>query len=806
MKLPGKLNGRFSGFRTAGGEIDAAAIAAIQTKIWRGKREESGGELFRCLGLKLAGVRERDLSGLRGHGGSDFLNAVSNADHGSLACSIQIAPSVGGDNPGAFATDSSGKTPAKASRKDCGVAGHRDWADCIRCYRGEILARTVLLDWQVCGNEECVTLARNFEGVFMRVFGAKAAFVAGIIFLSGGTATRGQEKQPVKLEVDLRDATKRVYHSKMEFPVSAGPLTLVYPKWIPGEHSPTEAIVDATGLYFRGNGKEISWRRDEVDLFAFHCEIPSGVERLEVTLDYLLPTEAGTGGPPSATARLAVLPWNLVVLYPAGAKSDEVMIAPNLRVPEGWTFATALQPRHRNKPSNGEVEFETVSLTRLVDSPLLAGAFLKTYDLSPGAKPEHRLNIAADSAAATAMTPEELQHMRQLVAETGALFGARHYRHYDFLLALTDHLETNGLEHHESSDNRAPERMWLDADTLETLVDLLPHEFFHSWNGKYRRPAGLATENYQAPMKGDLLWVYEGLTQYYGVMLAARSGFWTPAQLRETLAATAAYLNERPGRTWRDLEDTAISAQLLYGARAAGSSWRRSADYYDESTLIWLKADTIIRRKTKGQRSLDDFCRRFYGAEDGAIKVVPYTLDDIVAAMNATAPYDWKKFFEDLIHSHGPGAPLEGLENSGWKLTYSEVMNEHQRADEDSNRVVNVSFSLGFSVHAPGSDDANTIVDVAPHSPAANAGIAPGMRLVAVNGRRWSAETLREAISGAKNTKDPIELLIENEDYFHEYRVDYHGGERYPHLTATSGADVLSEIAQRRAAEVRPAK
>ena len=640
----------------------------------------------------------------------------------------------------------------------------------------------------------------------MRKFGVTTGSLVGIIFLFCGAVTYGQGRQAVKLDVDLRDAAKRVYHSKMEFPVTAGPLTLVYPKWIPGEHSPTGAIVDATGLHFRGNGKELPWKRDDVDLFAFHCEIPAGVTTLEVTLDYLLPVEEGTAGPPSASAKVAVLPWNLVVLYPQGAKSDEVTFAPSARVPDGWKFATALQALPGTNRTEGVVEFETVSLTTLVDSPLLTGAFFKTYDLAPGQKPEHRLNIAADSAAATTLTPEELQHLRQLVAESGALFGARHYRHYDFLLALTDHLEPNGLEHHESSDNRAPERMWLDADSLETLVDLLPHEFFHSWNGKYRRPAGLATANYQEPMKGNLLWVYEGLTQYYGVMLAARSGFWTPTQLRETLAATAAYLNDRPGRTWRDLEDTAISAQLLYGARRAGSSWRRSADYYDESTLIWLEADTIIRRETKSQKSLDDFCKRFHGAEDGAIKVVPYTLDDVVAAMNAIAPYDWKSFFEERIHSHGPGAPLGGLENSGWKLTYSEAMNDHQRADEDSQHVVDVSFSLGFSVHAPAGDEANTVVDVIPGSPAAKVGIAPGMHLVAANGRRWSPDNLREAIRAAKNTKEPIELLMENEDYFDSYAVNYHGGERYPHLVATSGSDILSAIAKRHAEEMNVAK
>jgi len=635
----------------------------------------------------------------------------------------------------------------------------------------------------------------------MRLAAARTGIVCGIIFVSCGIAVRGQDNAPVKLEVDLRDAAKRVYHSKMEFPVKAGPLTLVYPKWIPGEHSPTSAIVDATGLHFRGSGKEIAWRRDDVDVYAFHCEVPGGVTVLEVTLDYLLPVESGTAGVPSASARVAVLPWNLVVLYPDGARADDVKFAPSIRVPEGWKFATALQLTGNNR-AEGVAEFETVSLTTLVDSPLLAGAFFKTYDLAPGQKTEHRLDIAADSSAATAISNEELQHMRQLVSETEALFGTHHYRHYDFLLALSDHLQPNGLEHHESSDNRGPERMWLDPDTLETLVDLLPHEYFHSWNGKYRRPAGLATRNYQEPMKGDLLWVYEGLTQYYGVMLAARSGFWSPAQLRETLAATAAYLNDRPGRTWRDLEDTAISTQLLYGARAGGSSWRRSVDYYDESTLIWLEVDTIIRKESKAQKSLDDFCKKFHGTDAGLIKVAPYTLDDVVATMNTVAPYDWNKFFEDRIHSHGPGAPLGGITNSGWKLTFNEAMNEHQRAEEDSDHMVDVSFSLGFTVHAPGGDEANSVIDVIPGSAAANAGIAPGMHLVAVNGRRWSPDILHAAIHTAKTSKEPIELLLENDDYYRVHSVECYGGERYPHLTAAGGADVLSEIAKRHAAQV----
>jgi predicted metalloprotease with PDZ domain len=623
--------------------------------------------------------------------------------------------------------------------------------------------------------------------------------LAGALILTG-LASAQESGKAIGLQVDLREAPLRIYHAKMEFPVAAGPLTLVYPKWIPGEHGPTGPISDVTGLRFRGNGKDIAWRRDEVDLYAFHCEVPAGVTQLDVTLDYLLPQESGAQGVPSASAKVAVLPWNLVVLYPENSNSDEVNFTASLQVPAGWKFATALPIE---KQSGSEVDFKTVSLTALVDSPVLAGEYFQSYNISDGDKLEHRLNVAADSAAAAKATPEEIQHMKQLVAETGAIFGARHYRHYDFLLALSDHLETNGLEHPESSDNRAPEHTLQSPEILESLADLLPHEFFHSWNGKYRRPAGLATKNYQDPMKGDLLWVYEGLTQYYGTILAARSGFFTPAELRENLAAVAAYLNERPGRTWRDLEDTAISAQILYSSRKEGGAWRRGVDYYDESTLIWLEADTIIRKETKDKKSLDDFCRSFHGGENTLPKVVPYTFDDVVAALNAVAPYDWKKFFDDRLYSHGPGAPLGGIENSGWKLVYNESMNNNQQANEEAGQMTDVQFSLGIIVHNPEADDGNKIIDVTPGSPAAKAGVAPDMELLAVNGKQWTPDNLREAIRQAKGSSEPIELLLRNDDYYKTVKIDYHGGERYPHLEATGAPDLLDQIAHRRAAEVK---
>jgi predicted metalloprotease with PDZ domain len=617
-----------------------------------------------------------------------------------------------------------------------------------------------------------------------------------------GIANNGSAEPAVTISVDLRDAPKHIFHAKLTMPVKSGPLTLVYPKWIQGEHSPTGPIADLTGLKVSCARKNIIWRRDLVDMYAFHLEIPEGCSTLDVALDYLSPAEAnGSRERPAGTAKLAVLNWYVVTLYPQGAKTDDLTYVASVQLPAAWKYGTALSTVN---DSAGEISFAPVSLTTLIDSPLIAGAYLRDIDLSPGQLPPHTIHMAADGGVALSPSPEEVQHLRQLVAETGALFGARHYSRYDFLLTLSDHLPPDGVEHHESSDNRTPEGLFLDPDTRETQMDLLAHEFTHSWNGKYRRPQGLVATDYQTPLKGNLLWVYEGLTQYYGVMLTARSGFWTPEKFRENLAATAAYLNNsRPGRTWRDLEDTAISAQLLYSLGEEGSSWRRGVDYYDESTLIWLEADTIIRRDTKNKKSLDDFCRLFHGGENSPPNVVPYTFEDVVAAMNAVSPYDWRGFFTERLTAPGPGAPLGGLENSGWKLVFTENMNDHQRSEEIADQEVDVQYSLGFFVHLPGGEQSDRLLDVIHGSPADHAGLAPGMQLIAVNGRKWTPEVLRDAIRHAKTNKEPIALLAESGDYFQTYHIDYHGGERYPHLEALDGKpDVLADISRRKAPAV----
>ena len=536
-------------------------------------------------------------------------------------------------------------------------------------------------------------------------------------------------------------------------------------------------------------GKALPWRRDDVDMYAFHVVVPEAAHELEVSLDAITSSDSAGGGGPAASSNLLDLNWNAVVLYPQGADSDAVEFLPSVKLPTGWKLGTALTASHT---SGDEVEFAPVSLTTLVDSPLIAGKNYRRIDLTTATDaPAHQMDLVADSEADLAMKPEDLAAYRKLVAETGALFGARHYRQYHFLYTLSDQVGEHGLEHHESNDSAAAERTLLDPDLHMLYADLLPHEFAHSWNGKYRRPAGLATRNYQEPMVGDLLWVYEGLTEYLGNLLAERSGLWSPEQYREALAATAASLDHRSGRTWRPLEDTARSVQTLRILGQQWSDWRRGLDYYPEGELIWLEVDSIIRQQTHGQHSLDDFCRRFHGGQSGPPVVVPYKFDDIVRTLNEIAPYDWATLLRERVGSTSTHAPLGGIERDGWKLVYTDQPNVFTQAAEKLFKFADFSYSLGFTVDV---DKDGKLDDVIVNSPAYQSGIGPGMKLIAVNGRKWTPEVLRAALKAVHATAVPIELLVENGQIFQTYSVAYHEGDRNPHLERVSGQTDLLNV------------
>jgi predicted metalloprotease with PDZ domain len=597
--------------------------------------------------------------------------------------------------------------------------------------------------------------------------------------------------QSMQVSVDLHDAPRNLYHSQLTIPVKPGPLTLVYPKWIPGNHRPSGPIANVTGVKIEAGGQTLTWERDSVDMYAFHLDVPAGANELRVWLDTITNDGSAGGGGPAATTNVLDLNWNQVVLYPQGATSDEVEIRPSVSLPAGWKFGTALSVAIVTKSGANEiVGFKPVSLTTLIDSPLIAGDHYRKIELTkPGETPAHVIDMVSESETGLAMTPADESAYRKLVAETGALFGARHYLDYHFLLTLSDDAGHHGVEHHQSSDNSVEERTLLDPELHMLEADLLPHEFTHSWNGKYRRPAGLATRNYQDPMKGDLLWVYEGLTEYLGRVLTARSGLWSPEQYREALAATAAMLDHRAGRAWRPLEDTARSVQILRMAGSEWQSWRRGLDYYPEGELIWLEVDTRIRQQTNGQKSLDDFCRLFHGGESGPPKVVPYTFDDVVTALNQVAPYDWARLLKERVNATVAGAPLGGIERGGWRLVYTDQPNTFIHSAEEIEKYEDVAYSLGFVVKKDGE-----FADVIYGSPAYLAGIGPGMKLIAINGRAWDKDVLQDALRASRDGKQPLDLLVENAKFFKTYSIPYHDGIRNPHLQRTSAFDVLGEI------------
>ena len=597
---------------------------------------------------------------------------------------------------------------------------------------------------------------------------------------------------PVRLQVDATDAPRRVFHVQMTMPAKPGPMTLLYPQWIPGEHGPTGPVVNLVGLKIQGGGRTLSWKRDNVNLYAFEVDVPAAVTTLEVAFDYIAPAESdGFTSGASTTSELAVLNWNQLLLYPKGADADTMQLQTSLKVPANWRYGTALPIRTE---TGSEIQFQPASLTTVIDSPLSMGAHYRTIDLGADRGIPHYLHVAADSDRALEVRPEVIVQYQNLVKETGALFGSRHYRDYHFLYTLSDHVAHFGLEHHESSDDRYKERTLIDPDLQRASADLLSHEFVHSWNGKYRRPGGLLSNGkdggYDTPMKGDLLWVYEGLTQYLGEILAPRSGLRTPEDFRESLAETAADLDHKYGRTWRPLADTAVAAQILYGAGDDYDNYRRDTDYYPEGTLIWLEADVMIRQLSKGTKSLDDFCRAFHGGPGGAPALKAYDFDDVVAALNAVQPHDWAGFLNERLHSTEAHAPLGGIERSGWKLVYDGVRSDFWKAVEDGKKWTDVSYSIGLKVKEDG-----TIADVQYGGPAQQAGVAPAVKLIAVNNRQFTPTVLREAVARTTTESKPLDLLIKTGEYYEVHHVDYHAGERYPHLVRDgSSADLLSEI------------
>jgi len=597
------------------------------------------------------------------------------------------------------------------------------------------------------------------------------------------------------VRIDARDIPRKHVHTDLTLAAKPGPLVLVFPKWIPAEHAPAGPLDSIIGLEIKAKGSRLEWQRDPIDMFSVAVTVPPGADHIDISLDSGLSIGGSSfSGSPNSSEALAVIRWNEFVLLPKGSDAATISATGTLTPPDGWSTACALDSR---PGAQGGIEFETVPLSQLIDSPAQIGRYTQRVALTgsaPNPALQHSIAIASDSAAMLETPADFAQGYSKLVAEAGALFASRLYRHYTWLLTLSDHVAHFGEEHHESSDNRVDENALSDPEMRKGVAELLAHEYVHSWNGKYRRPQGLLSPDYQKPMDGSLLWVYEGMTQFWGDVLPARAGLYSAADARELIAVTAGNFDVSPGLGWRPLRDTAVQAQRLYDAPDAWTSARRSVDFYEASVYLWLDVDAEIRARTHGRATIDDFVKRFFAGPDGKPALKPYAEQELYDTLTAVTPADWRSFVHRHLDTLGTDAMFKALERTGWKLTYSAEKNPWIELSQKRHKSTERGWSIGLRL-----DEKGVIVDTIEGRAAALAGAGPGMTVVAVNGRKFTAEVLDAAIADAQKTRQPIALLVETDDYFRTLSVPYFDGPRYPHLTRVeSSPDTLTEVLKSR--------
>jgi predicted metalloprotease with PDZ domain len=611
-----------------------------------------------------------------------------------------------------------------------------------------------------------------------------------LALLLATTSLLEAQKTPIQITADLSEAPRKLYHADVDIPVKPGPVSLTTPKWIPGNHRPTGPVDQITGVVFTANGKVLPWRRDDEDLYQFHVTVPAGVSTLHAHLDCIVTARL--------SQKLAVLEWEKLLLYPANTPVKEIPIQPSVKVPEGWGIGTALTPTDgydAQHPKGGLTHYAATNVEQLEDSPVITGEYFHEFALAPEVTPKHYIDVVADSPEDSQLRPALLSELNNLVRETGAAYASRHYNVYHFLLTLSDVAGGEGLEHGQSSDNGVGEKGFSDPAHQLAESDLLSHEFTHSWNGKYRRPFNLYQDDFAKMQEGGLLWVYEGMTQYLGNVLAARSGLKSQEQYRDMLAASAANLDNKPGREWRSTEDTAIAASILRGGNPAWANWKRGQDYYQEGELFWLDADTLIRKLTDNKKSLTDFLHIFLGkgGNTGPL-IVTYNRDELIADLNQVVKYDWATFMHDHIDAITPHADLAGIEQGGYKLVYTDKPTKSARtiAANGGRRGggIDVWYSIGLRVNREGE-----ISDVRWNGPADKAKLFPGQKIIAVNGNVFSGEALRTAIKEAKSKTEPIHLILQGDTFVTTADLDYHDGERFPSLVRVDGTpDYLDDI------------
>ena len=604
----------------------------------------------------------------------------------------------------------------------------------------------------------------------------------------------------IVLKVAGTDLARHIYTVHETLPVASelsahgGDFIVRYPMWVPGDHAPTGSITQFGGLSVHAGGQNVAWVRDTVDVSAFHISVPAGTTTVTLDFQVLTPVSPDVGRVVMTPDMLNVQ-WNAVTLYPAGYFTRGIIVSPTLVLPHGWQYGTALRARPGAAPGDS-ITFQDTSFDRLVDSPVFAGRYFRRFDLTPPHGAPVSLDVVADRPEELAATDAQVQAHRNLVVQANAVFGSHHYEHYDFLLALTEELGRIGLEHHQSSENSGPRGYFTKWDKTFPFRDLLPHEFTHSWNGKFRRPDDLWAADFNTPQRGALLWIYEGQTQYWGYVLAARSGLMTQPQVLDAIAMVAATYDGRAGRLWRPLVDTTNDPVIARRTPLSWRSWQRSEDYYSEGQLLWLEVDTLLRDLSHGQHSLDDVAHRFFGVDDGSVVTHTYRREDMIAALNAVQPYDWAKFLHDRVDVVTRHAPLEGLARGGYRLTYATEPTAYQTAREALLKMHDYSFSLGFSLNQKGK-----LLNVEWNSPAWQAGLTMDEEIVAVNDFAFDADTLSDAITAATaNGAPPIRLLVRAGDRYTTISIPYHKGLRYPRLERVANTpDMLADILRPRA-------
>jgi predicted metalloprotease with PDZ domain len=578
----------------------------------------------------------------------------------------------------------------------------------------------------------------------------------------------------MQLTVDASDVTRAIFKIHQHVPVPGpGDFVMLYPKWLPGHHSPSGQINKIAGFRATANGQELKWVRDDLDVYAFHIDVPAGVNAIDIDFQYVSPT-AGNQGRIVATPDMASIQWIANSMYPAGYYVRDIPVQASVVVPPGWKVATALRPSGQTAT---RIDYPVTSYEILMDSPLIAGAHYRAIPLSP----DVTLDVIADNEQELAATPEQIAAHKRLVDQAVKAFGAQHYDHYNFLLTISNNLGGSGLEHHRSSEDGVGRGYFTEWDKMLRDRNLLPHEYTHSWNGKYRRGADLWTPDFRTPMQDSMLWVYEGQTQFWGYVLGARSGMLSKQNTLDAIAATAAsYSLGTPGRTWRPLIDTTNDPIIAQRAPQPWRSWQRSEDYYSEGQLIWIDVDRIIREQSGGKRSIDDFAKAFFGVRDRDWGELTYNFDEIVATLNKVQPYDWRGYLQRKVYGVAPEAPLDGINQGGYKLVFTPEPTMWIKSAEMQAKNSDLTYSGGFVVGNDGK-----ITSVLWDSPAFNAGLSIGSQIVAVNGRNFDMDGIKQAIKDAANGGASPQLLVHDGDLYRTVALDWHGGLRYPRLEKT---------------------